>query len=135
AIFPLVFVELDQVPIVPPRFPHGLVAVIENGRTERQVVPFQASDFAGFASDAGRGVDQLADGVLPLGVLAGDGSGMRGNFLDAPCLLAHGCAYAFSILTKKPLNSGVYALGSITVGVSKFAGVLAVLPSSSAMPR
>jgi hypothetical protein len=29
-----------------------------------------------------------------------------------------GYAYTFSIFTKKPLNSGVKAFGSITVGVS-----------------
>ena len=43
--------------------------------------------------------------------------------------------YTFSIFTKKPLNSGVYAFGSITVGVNWFVSVFAVLPSSSAMPR
>src|SRR5438128_1350727 len=42
-----------------------------------------------------------------------------------------GSPYTFSILTRKPLNSGVYALGSTTVGVSRFTTVFAFLPSSS----
>ena len=43
--------------------------------------------------------------------------------------------YTLSIFTKNPLNSGVNAFGSITVGVNWLVRVLAVLPSSSAMPR
>src|SRR5207302_10690284 len=46
-----------------------------------------------------------------------------------------GMAQAFSILTRNPLNSGVYALGSIAVGDSRFTDVSAVRPASSAMPR
>src|SRR5438105_8221428 len=42
---------------------------------------------------------------------------------------------AFSSFTRNPLNSGVYALGSIAAGDSAFAKVRAVLPASSAMPR
>src|SRR5260370_25343493 len=40
-------------------------------------------------------------------------------------------AYAFSSLTRKPLNSGVCALGSFTVCASKFTIVLSFLPASS----
>src|SRR2546426_3631185 len=43
--------------------------------------------------------------------------------------------YTFSSFTKNPLNSGVYALGSITVGDRRLTDVSAVRPASSAMPR
>src|SRR5260370_42251454 len=39
--------------------------------------------------------------------------------------------YAFSIFTRKPLYSGVYALGSTTVGESRLTTVLGTLPASS----
>src|ERR1051326_9068081 len=44
-------------------------------------------------------------------------------------------SYALSIFTRKPLNSGVYAFGSIAAGDKLFAGVSPVRPLSSAMPR
>ena len=40
------------------------------------------------------------------------------NSFLAFSLRTENCCHAFSIFTKKPLNSGVYAFGSITVGVS-----------------
>src|SRR5919198_6406433 len=43
--------------------------------------------------------------------------------------------YALSSLTRNPLNSGVYAFGSITVGDNRFAESRDVRPSSSAIPR
>src|ERR1700680_1934172 len=135
AVFAFVLVEEDQVPVVPARLRHGLVGIIEDGFPERQVGPLHAGDFAGLAADAGGGVDKLADLEFALGSLAGDGPRVTGNFLDAQCFLAHGILYAFSSFTRKPLNSGVKALGSTTVGVSRFARVLASLPSSSGIPR
>src|SRR6266404_3240534 len=133
--FANVFVEEDQVPVVPARLRHGLVGIVENGFAERQVVPLHAGHFAGFATDAGRSVDEFANGVFALGALAGNGPRVTGDFLDAQYFLAHGILYAFSSFTRKPLNSGVYALGSNTVGVSRFTSVLASLFSSSLMPR
>src|SRR5215472_1212602 len=77
AVFAFVFVEEDQIPVIPARFRHGLVAVAENGFAERQVVPLHASDFASLAADAGRGVYEFADGVfLALSVFTGDAPGM-----------------------------------------------------------
>ena len=43
--------------------------------------------------------------------------------------LAHG--YAFSSFTRKPLNSGVYAFGSVTVGDSRFTMLRGTFPASS----
>src|SRR5260370_1351135 len=135
AVFAFVLVEEDQVPVIPARLRHGLIGIIEDGFAERQVVPLHAGHFASLAADACGGVDEFADCKLALGVLAGNGPRVTGNFLDAQYFLAHGILYAFSSFTRKPLNSGVYALGSKTVGVSRFASVLASLPSSSAIPR
>ena len=39
--------------------------------------------------------------------------------------------YAFSNFTRKPLNSGVYAFGSVTVGDSRFAMLRGTRPASS----
>src|SRR4029077_14953503 len=46
SVFALVLVELDQVPIVPLRFRHRLVAVVECSFAERISVPFQTGYFA-----------------------------------------------------------------------------------------
>src|SRR5256884_6741345 len=67
-----VLVEENQVPVIPARFRHRLVRVVENGFAERKVVPLHAGDFASLATDAGRGVDEFADGVFALGAFAGD---------------------------------------------------------------
>ena len=83
AVFAFVLVEEDQVPVIPARLRHRLVGVTEDGFAERQVVPFHAGHFAGFAADAGGGVDEFADGVFTLGVFSGHASGMPGNFLNA----------------------------------------------------
>src|SRR5437879_8073084 len=61
AILALVLVELDQVPIVPLRFRHGLVGIVEGGLAKGETVPFQAGNLAGFAADTGGGVNQLAN--------------------------------------------------------------------------
>ena len=57
AVFALVLVELDQVPVIPRRLRHGLVGVVEDGLAERHVVPLQTGDFAGLAADTGGRVD------------------------------------------------------------------------------
>jgi hypothetical protein len=61
AVWILVLIELDEVPEIPVRLRHSLVGVVEGGGLERHVVPFDAGDLAGFAADAGGGVDELAD--------------------------------------------------------------------------
>jgi hypothetical protein len=43
---------------------------------KRQVVPLQAGHFAGFASNAGGGVDEFADLLLALRAFAGNRSGV-----------------------------------------------------------
>ena len=136
AVFALVLVELDQVPVIPRRLGHGLVGVVESGFAEGVAVPFQAGHFAGFAADACGGVHQLADldirdsprrpGHVPAC------PEIRIISVEAWLIVA---PYAFSTFTRKPLDSGVWAFGSVTVGVSKFAGVRAFLPSSSSIPR
>ena len=57
AVFTFVLIELDQVPVIPCRFWHGLVAVVEGGVSKRVTIPFQAGYFAGLASDARGRVD------------------------------------------------------------------------------
>ncbi len=93
-------IELDQVPIIPCRFGHRLITVVEDGVAERIAVPLEARHLTGLAADAGRGIDQLANLLRALHAGAGHGSGMP-------------------------------ALGSTTVGVSRLTIVLASLPASS----
>src|SRR5262249_25613557 len=133
AVGELVLVEADQIVVVPLRIRHGLIRVVEGGLAERVGVPFDASHLARLAADAGRDVDQLADafGFFALRALARGRARMAGDRFDLECPGAH----ARSSFTRKPLNSGVYALGSITVGERRLAGVNAVLPSSSLMPQ
>ncbi len=136
AVGALVFVELDQVPVIPCRLRHRLVGVVKRGFGERVTVPFQAGHFAGFAADAGGGVHQLAD--LEFAVQTWRRERPRRGRKFGLSLLPPGSwsvPYAFSTFTRKPLDSGVWAFGSVTAGVSKFAGVRAFLPSSSSMPR
>ena len=72
----LVLIELDEVPEMVAGLGHCLVGVVEGGGSEGQVVPLDAGDFAGFASDAGGGVDQLADLEVALHGEAGRGIGV-----------------------------------------------------------
>ena len=76
AVVALVLVELDQVPVVPLRLRHGLVAVVEVGLAEAVSVPFQTGDFARFAANAGCGIDHLADLLGTLHVRARHRPGM-----------------------------------------------------------
>src|SRR5208283_1698682 len=89
AIFAFVLVELDQIPVIPRRRRHGLVAVVEYRVGEAVSVPFEARHFAGFAADAGGSVDQLANLIVAIHVFAGRGSGVAGNSTDCQRCLAH----------------------------------------------
>ena len=82
AIFAFVFVELDQVPVIPCGRGHGLVAVVECGFGERITVPLEAGDFAGLAAYAGRGVDEFADLKVALDIFAGSNSSVAGDLSD-----------------------------------------------------
>src|SRR5713101_4471879 len=135
AVFGGVHVELDQVPEIPRRIRHGLVGVVEDGLAVRQAVPFQAGHFAGLAADACCDVNQLADVQVALRAGAGSRARVAGDSLNFKCRFSPGAPYALSTFTRNALNSGVYAFGSITTGVSMLMGVSAVLPASSAMPR
>src|SRR5499427_10294845 len=53
AVFALVLIEKDKVPVIPARLRHGLIRVVEDGFAKRQVVPFHAGYFASFAAYAG----------------------------------------------------------------------------------
>src|SRR5579862_3870990 len=121
-------VEADEIVVIPCRVRHGLVGVVENGFAKWITVPFETGDLARFAADAGGDVDQLGDGVISRRISSGDRTGVPGNGLDLEGTVAH---YAFSSLTKKPLNSGVWAFGSVTVGVSELVRERAVLCASS----
>ena len=70
------FVEEDQVPVIPARLRHGLIGIVEDGFAEWQVVPLHAGDFAGFTADASGCVDEFANGEFALRVFAGNGAGM-----------------------------------------------------------
>ena len=61
AVFALVLVELDQVPVIPCRFRHGLVTIGKVSLAEGVAIPFEAGHFTRFATDAGGGVDEFAD--------------------------------------------------------------------------
>ena len=61
AVFGDVFIEADQVVVIPLQIRHGLVSVVEKCLAERIAVPFETRDFAGFAADAGGDVDQFRD--------------------------------------------------------------------------
>ena len=76
-----VLIEADQVVIIPFQIRHGLVGVIENGFTKRIAVPFEAGDFAGFATDAGGDVDQFGDLIIARGVEAGNRPGVVRRWL------------------------------------------------------
>src|SRR5262249_50959676 len=130
-VFALVLVELDQVPVIPRRLGHGLVAVVEGGVAEGVAVPLEAGNLASLAANAGCRINQLAYLLGPLYSLAGHRPCVAGYPDDFKCRLAHSCAYTFSSLTRKPLYSGVCALGSFTVGESRFTTVLGTLSSSS----
>src|SRR5262249_1044125 len=56
AVVVLVFVELDQVPVVPRRGRHRLIRVVERGLLERHVVPLDTRDLACLAANARRHV-------------------------------------------------------------------------------
>src|SRR5579859_3713411 len=82
-VFALMFVEENQVPVIPARLRHRLVGVVEDGFAKRQVVPLHAGHFAGFAANAGGGVNEFANGVFALRIFAWNAAGMSRNFLNA----------------------------------------------------
>src|ERR1043166_6294477 len=49
--------EFDQVVVVPLGGGHRLIRIVEGRLPKRMIVPFDAGDFAGFATDTGRDVD------------------------------------------------------------------------------
>ena len=57
AVFAFMFVELDQVPVVPLRFGHGLVGVVEGRFAEGEAIPLQTGNLAGLATDACGGIN------------------------------------------------------------------------------
>src|SRR5258708_12810794 len=78
----LVLGKFDQIPIVPFGRRHRLVSVIERRLAKRMIVPFDAGNFAGFATDAGRHVDVLAAFLCAFRALARHRSGMGRDFLN-----------------------------------------------------
>src|ERR1700739_2208408 len=50
AVLALVFVELDQIPVIPCRLRHRLVAIVKCSFAERISVPFQTGYFASLAA-------------------------------------------------------------------------------------
>src|SRR6266496_4504690 len=86
----LVLSKLDQIPIVPLRRRHRLVSVIESRFPERMIVPFDACDFACFATNACSHIDVFADFDCALRALTRHWSGMGRDFLNLKCLwIAH----------------------------------------------
>src|SRR2546422_7942196 len=82
AIVVLMFVEFDQVPVVPRRRRHRLVRVVERRLLERHVVPLDARDLARLAPDARRHVDVLAHLFFALDAAARHAAGMSGDSFD-----------------------------------------------------
>src|SRR5262249_41414316 len=102
AVVARMFRGLDQGSLISRRRPHGLVSVVEDCLGERQFVPLEAGHFARLTADAGGGIDQFADLLLPLRSRARNRPGVPRNLLDL-----QRSAHAFSSFTKNPLNSGV----------------------------
>src|SRR4029077_16304943 len=76
AVLALVFVELDQIPVIPRRLRHRLVAVVECSFGERISVPFQTRYFASLAADTRGCVYELADPELAIESRAGNAAGV-----------------------------------------------------------
>src|SRR5262249_2975763 len=107
-IFGLDLIEPDQVPEVPCRVRHGLIVVGKSGVAELVAIPLKTRDLAGFAADAGGGIHQFADVVVPRDAAARCSTAVTGDRFYFQCSIAHGVSpQAFSIFTRKPLNSGV----------------------------
>jgi len=106
AIVLLVFYKFDQVVVVPLGRRHRLVGVIESRLAKWMIVPFNAGDLTGLTADARGHVDVFADLFFTASACAGHRSGMRRDFLNLKrAWIRHD--QAFSIFTRKPLNSGV----------------------------
>src|ERR1700676_495146 len=102
AILSDMFVEPDQVVVVPRQVRHGLVSVIEDSFAERIAIPFQARHFTGLAADAGGNVDYLAHLVIARCVAAGHRSGVSGDGLDFQRSVAH-----LALITPSPASPGI----------------------------
>ncbi len=87
--------EADQIVVIPRRIGHGLVGVVENRFMEGIAVPFEASDFAGFAANAGGDIDQLADIVVARCIASGHGTGVTGDGFDLERSIRHLCFLQF----------------------------------------
>src|SRR5581483_10547636 len=128
AVVELDLVEPHEVPRRGGQVGVALVAAEVRRVVGRQVVPLLAGHLAGLAADAEVDVDELGDlgGVAAdagrrrrRGRLAADGEPEFGGHAPAP--------YAFSTLTRKPLNSGVSRLA--------ISGVELNLPVLGSAPR
>ena len=82
-------IEADQVVVVPLEIRHRLIRVVEDRLAERITVPFHTRDFAGFATDAGSNIDELADVVVARSVPSGDRAGVTGDRFDLQCSVTH----------------------------------------------
>src|SRR6202034_4086288 len=89
AVFALVLVELDQAPVIPSRFRHGLVAVVKGCFAEGVAVPFEAGNLARLAADARSGVHQFAYAEFAIQSLARHASGVARDPDDFRRSLAH----------------------------------------------
>ena len=130
AVLGYVLIEPDQIVVVPRQIRHGLIGVVEDSFAERIAVPFEARDFAGLAADAGRDIDQLARRRNRARYRAREQVPAWPEIaLISQWSVAH---QPFSSFTRNPLNSGVYAFGSVAVGESELVSDSAeVLPASS----
>src|SRR5262249_31690851 len=76
AVFVFMFVELDQIPVVPGRFRHGLVGIVESSFGEGISVPFETGYLARFAANARGRVYELANCKFAVQPGAGHTAGM-----------------------------------------------------------
>ena len=94
-----------------------MISVVEGRFTKGVIVPFDTSNFTSFTTNTRSDVDVLADFFLTTSSLPWYWTGMTRDLLNLKgARVTH--LYAFSIFTRKPLNSGVYAFGSIAAGES-----------------
>jgi hypothetical protein len=81
----LILNELDQIVIIPLGGGHRLVRIVEGGFSKRMIIPFDAGDFASFATDAGRDVDIFTDLFFASRTGARHRTGMRRDLLNLKC--------------------------------------------------
>ena len=99
------------------------VVINADGRPDvvAQVVPLHARDLTRLAADALRDVDQLGNRLARTRTCGVAVVVAERSWISSDCIDGMVSSYAFSMLTKNALYSGVCELASATYGVKVFA--------------